>query len=538
MAITYQPLTSDAEWAAIRAAISARPIGVVVGVTDHLRNAGAVSAIIEAEYLDRDFTAEFGAFYSKVFKRHTKICQRIHFFRKPIASAGGGATPNHVVNELESLSKDGDYLGFVVVRPISHAPLGRVNVAAPVSPPDTYSDVLVRSDQKVHLMGAELSVVGVPFTQQDARLGACAQAAIWMCARHFHEKHRGSWASVPDITEAASKPTDQLLSRSLPAGSEGLGLDNMVRALRWLGREPLLYSAIGFNKKTQKPVWPKGANRAAIIERYIDSGIPVILILAPWEKSQRLAHAVVVTGHTRKIFKTAPNLPPRSTRAAFCDHFLVHDDQRGPHLRLPIILGTPHSQTPYSLEDVYAIIVPLPGKVFAKAESTERIARDHLQKYCAEWGSMRAAYSQYLGTSAAAGEIFAGLIDRGNIVARTYLTYGWKYKARMLRSYGAVELKEIVQNHEFPRFVWVTEFGTAASFNQVDESQVRIEAHCVQDATSDATPHEFWDSKCIFHAPGFIWTWTHDPANQFGNYKETIITVRDEQTYGMKIRGA
>lgn len=539
MAITYQPLTSDSEWGAIRAAISTRSIPAVVGVINHLRSAGAVFAIIESEYLDRDYTAEFGAFYSKVFKRHTKVCQRLHFFKKPVASASSSATANQVLDELEELSKGGDYLGFVVARPVPHAPLGRVNVATPLSPAaSTCSDVLVRSDQRIHLMGAELSVVGVPFTQQDARLGACAQAAIWMCARHFHEKHRGPWASIPDITEAASKPTDQILSQSLPAGSEGLGLDNMVRALRWLGREPLLYSATHLHPTTSKPVWPQQANRAAIIERYIDSGIPVILIVAPWQPSQRVAHAIVVTGHTRKTFATSPSLGARATRASFCDHFLVHDDQRGPYLRLPIVQGTPHYQTPYSLDDVFSIIVPLPGKVFAKAESTERIARDHLQKYCTNWPSLKAAYSQYLATSVGAGDTFVRLFSQNDIVARTYLTYGWKYKARLLKSYGAAELKETVQNHDFPRFVWVTEFGSAASFNQVDESSVRIEAHCVQDATSDATSSEFWDSKCIFHAPGLIWTWSHDPTNQFGEYKEVIVPVRDELPYGMKIRGA
>lgn len=195
---------------------------------------------------------------------------------------------------------------------------------------------------------------------------------------------------------------------------------------------------------------------------------------------------------------------------------------------------TPQAQTPYSLQNVYAIIVPLPGKVFAKAESTERVARDHLQQYCAEWPKLKAAYGSHLGTSVSIGDTFVQHFGNQNIVARTYLTYGWKYKSRMLRSYCASELKETIQNHDFPRFVWVTEFGVVDSFNQFDESKIRIAGHCVQDATSN----EFWDSKCIFHAPGLIWTWSHRLDDQFGNYKEAIVTIRDEQAYGIKIRGA
>jgi hypothetical protein len=82
------------------------------------------------------------------------------------------------------------------------------------------------------------------------------------------------------------------------------------------------------------------------------------------------------------------------------------------------------------------------------------------------------------------------------------------------------------------RFVWVTEFGSSVSFNQNDEKAITIEAHCVQDSTSN----EFWDSKCIFHAPGFIWTWTHDNTNPYGVYAEKIIPVPAETPYRMKIR--
>jgi hypothetical protein len=190
---------------------------------------------------------------------------------------------------LSSLSMAGKYLGYIVARPVAHAPLCRVALAQPSSPPGTKTDLLVRCEFAVHLLGAVLSVTSTPFTQQDARVGACAQAAMWMAARHFYSKHKGSpWVSTVDITEAASKPTDHMLSLALPPGSGGLTVEHMVRALRAIGREPLLYHG-EYSPQNRKVTWPASIVPAAVIDRYVDSGIPVIIGLAPWEVSWRLA---------------------------------------------------------------------------------------------------------------------------------------------------------------------------------------------------------------------------------------------------------
>lgn len=532
MATAYLALTSPADWTSLQTSITSKQSAAVPALIDHLKDVGAVFAIIEREYLDRDFTAEFSAFYSKVFKRHTKICQRIHFFKKPVSSTVASGTAEQVADELESLSESQDYLGFVVVRPIPHAPLGRVCVVAPTSPAGVQSDVLIMTEHRVHLLGAELSVMGCQFTQQDARVGACAQAAIWICGRHYHERHRGPWATIPDITDAASKPTDLVQSQFLPAGSGGLSADSMLRALRWLGREPLVYYSANRDPNTLKYTWGAPPNPAAIIDRYIDSGIPVILGIGSWVASHTIGHAVVATGHTRKIHSGPVPTGQRLTRAVFSDYFLVHDDQLGTHLRMPIVSGAPHGQTPYSLENLNYLIIPLPAKVFVTAEATEVIAWARLEQYCTNWQTMKANYGQQLSNSAVAGDAFVALFNAGQIIARTYLTYGWKYKARIIKNNCASELKEATRDFDLPRYVWVTEFGSATSFNQSDESKIIIEAHCVQDATSNA----FWDSKCIFHAPGFIWAWTHDNQNPYGNYAETIIPVPNETPYRMKIR--
>ena len=98
--------------------------------------------------------------------RHAKLCRRFHFFKRPISTILNDPDPLKVAEGLSALSKQGHYLGYVVARPVQHAPLCRVVLAAPPSPTDTKSDLLVRSEFSAHLLGATLNVVGTPFTQQ------------------------------------------------------------------------------------------------------------------------------------------------------------------------------------------------------------------------------------------------------------------------------------------------------------------------------------------------------------------------------------
>jgi hypothetical protein len=74
---------------------------------------------------------------------------------------------------------------------------------------------------RANLLGAELDVTSTCFMQQDARVGACAQVAIWAGVRHMHERHKYNWLSVADITRLAAPATADEAT-SLPAGSDFL----------------------------------------------------------------------------------------------------------------------------------------------------------------------------------------------------------------------------------------------------------------------------------------------------------------------------
>ncbi|TPI39602.1 hypothetical protein FJW05_25300 [Mesorhizobium sp. B2-9-1] len=500
---------------------------IVGNIVTHLRALAAQTVLLEDEYLDRDFTEAFAAYYARLFKRHSKLCKRLHFFRSDLTQIVGLASPTDIALQLQECATD--YLGFVVLRPIHEAPLAQAVLQAPDTPANSEGHVLVRARYQAHVLGAEFAIDTLPMTQQDQRIGACAQAAIWTVARHFHARHKGPWISTVGITEAAMTGEWASVASTIPNGSEFLSLNGMVSALRAAGRKPLTYAAtIGSNP----PNW-QGIRPTDVINRYIDSGIPVIVGLG--NLGADIGHAVVASGQVFSHGMPAAALPVRPTRAAFCSAFYVNDDQQGPNRRMAVAVGNALGETPYNVHaNVISLIIPLPDKVFVPAEKAEAFAWDFLQMYAAAWPQLRQDYANDLGHSVALGDGFTHQFQQNEVIARTYLTYGWKYKHRMLRNNLTDATKSLARATELPRYVWVTEFGTRISFSHADKFQRRIFAHCVVDATAKNMGD---DSRLFFHAPGFAVSRAHDLVNPDGPYKQEMAAIADDREYYPKLRG-
>ncbi|NEJ21876.1 hypothetical protein GR247_17070 [Rhizobium leguminosarum] len=492
-------------------------------IIEQLRALGALTFLMEDEYVDRDFTDAFAAYYSRLFKRHSKICRRIHFFKQDLSVVLGSPTDAQMALDLQAC--ESDYLGFIVLRPVHQAPVASAVLRTPAPMAGHEAHALVKAKYAVHLLGAELIVDAFPMTQQDQRIGACAQATIWSAARHFHTRHSGPWVSMVSVTEAAMAQEVFTASSTLPNGSEFLSLSGMVSALRVSGRKPLIYMADDPAQFLWQSVRP-----ADVINRYVDSGIPVIVGLG--FPNQNVGHAVIASG---QVFSQQAPVAAAShpTRAAFCSAFYINDDQRGPNLRMAVKPVDPVGETDYSVEgNVRFLIIPLPDKVFLPAEKAELFAWDLLAKYSSSWTALKAGAT--LGASVAHGDEFTTHIAADTAVARTYLTYGWKYKHRMLPNRLTDATKSLLNSTELPRFVWVTEFGTVDSFAPNNLYDRRIFAHCVVDATAKNMGE---DSCLFFHAPGIVVRRTHSVADPYGPYDQSTHAIIDDQSYYPKLRG-
>ena len=180
-----------------------------VSIIRHLRAVQVRSYLLETRYIDRDYSADYQRFYAQTFKTYDRHCQRVHFFAEDIGPIINNPIWLKRLDALQATSRR-SYRGFCVIRPLPGAPIGRTVLYA-IGPAQPGLELVVtcRADVRANVLGAELDVVGTSFMQQDSRLGACAQIAIWVGARHLHQRYKYDWLSVADITRLASPTTSE-----------------------------------------------------------------------------------------------------------------------------------------------------------------------------------------------------------------------------------------------------------------------------------------------------------------------------------------
>jgi hypothetical protein len=228
---------------------------------------GIQTILVENPYVDRHYIEEYSRYYASAFQTPPASTVRLHFFAELLTDEGLGdsiiGAANGSAPWMEAQARlQTSYRGFVVVRPLPSAPIGRTVLA-------TYagkgSRRFVTQAHRVHIMGLELVVHGVPFQQQEVAVGACATTAMWS-ALTVTSRATGHRGPTPyQVTEAATRHL--LTDRHIPADG-GLDLQQSLAAVRDCGFTPLVMKA--------------SDNFAAFthaLKCYLASGIPVVLLL-------------------------------------------------------------------------------------------------------------------------------------------------------------------------------------------------------------------------------------------------------------------
>ena len=258
---TVEPLESQDDWSHLAEALGGGKLDVVRNTIRHLRTLDAKSYVLEDPCIDRDYSTDYLHFYARTFRAHERHCKRVHFFSDDISPLLSRPLSTDRLRQIQDFAS-ASYCGFCVIRPLSTAPIGRTVLLARVRDGfDMEATVTCRAEFDAHLLGVDLQVTGTAFLQQDARVGACAQVAIWAGMRHMHARYNYNWVSVADITRFAT-PTTATEAVSLPAGSDFLTSERMIRAISEAGYQPLCF---------RRP------DIGGAILPYVESGIPVIL---------------------------------------------------------------------------------------------------------------------------------------------------------------------------------------------------------------------------------------------------------------------
>ena len=329
---------------------------------------GARTILIEAPYVDRHYLEEFAGYYASAFGPPSSRTVRLHFFR----SDWGPTAVEVILNRVEELGLEAaerelteDYLGFIVVRPLASAPIGRTILRpyADASRARCYEPATTLHD--VHLLGLTLRVAGVPFQQQDQGVGACATTAVWSALARV-TRADGARAVTPlAVTVAATK--NLALGRAFPA-AKGLERSQLLEAIRHVGYAPDVISA-------DEPQLFQH-----VLKCYVRSGIPVILNVfrREWDDN----HAVTVVGFREGADEEGvAEIDYRSEGISFglrtrgLERVYVHDDRFGPYARMtwghpegggslpqlqfaPYELGYDEFKAPVTVQEAYAPLYP------------------------------------------------------------------------------------------------------------------------------------------------------------------------------------
>ena len=176
---TVEPLDSQDGWSHLAEALGGGKLDVVRNTIRHLRMLDAKSYVLEDPCIDRDYSADYLQFYARTFRAHERHCKRVHFFSDDISPLLSRPLSTDRLCQIQDFAS-ASYCGFCVIRPLSTAPIGRTVLLARVRGGfDMEATVTCRAEFDAHLLGVDLQVTGTAFLQQDARVGACAQVAIF-----------------------------------------------------------------------------------------------------------------------------------------------------------------------------------------------------------------------------------------------------------------------------------------------------------------------------------------------------------------------
>ena len=331
----------------------------------------------------------------------------------------------------------------------------------------------------------------------------------------MHARYNYDWVSVADITRFAT-PTTATEAVSLPAGSDFLTSERMIRAISAAGYQPLCF---------------RGSQIDRDILPYVESGIPVILGL---NIDGTLGHAVTVIG---RVF--AKQSSPTNNAIDYVPAYIVHDDQGGPYMWLPIDRRvsrtlsftddtikrlTPGGATELNVRchAVFAVAL-MSTRVFSTAAAAEHSARDRIDATLQNMVNIRRMLTErQLPVNARLLDELQAAHSADHIVLRTYLTSAAGYRRHLAGGSASDHLKDALLDLHLPHFTWITEISSINSYNQQSRGLRRIYGHTVLDATSTG---KGGDGLLVLHLPGLLFT------NDINAREEKLALIGDDKLY-------
>jgi hypothetical protein len=335
------------------------PPQVLDRILDLARNELRAKTVLLEPYVSTDWSDEYQAWYSRTFRDIPKRAIRLHFLK----SMRSGPLR---VEDLFNLSpeytqkKGSSYVGYCVVRPFEPITVADTVLQSPYEK-EASNSVRCTATFETHVLGHQLYVTGMPYIQQDRSVSVCAEANLWMIAKYMHERGEARRFRPSEMERSA------ISSYGIGSTRDGLTDSQMYNALRLMDIKSDL-------------IEPRNSEDAIrIIYAYVSSEIPVIVAIPGHP-----GHVFTVIGYT---YGNRPNriLSKNDSMAGYVDHFIVHDDERGPYLKFAV--GSARAkdrgitQLTMNGEPIESCLVPMPSARINMREEDVRFAVSSLGEY-------------------------------------------------------------------------------------------------------------------------------------------------------------
>jgi hypothetical protein len=237
-----------------------------------------------------------------------------------------------------------------------------------------------------------------------------------------------------------------------------------------------------------------------------------------------MGHAVCAVGYVEVPGKAVRD---GRTHAVFARGLIVHDDQRGPYRVLPLgaddIEHLPSArllkwqQKILTVEDnVSHMFVPLPSRVFLRAENADIVVRDFIQTMSYVSDQIVKAVGNGNSTAAASIRSFFEGFSADRWIQRTYLTTTARYRCHISSSEMSEQMKSEIVSRALPHFIWVTELIDRSSKQKRPTGARPVVGHFVLNATSST---DYNNDLLIAQFPHFI---VHRDVNPVADNGEVL----------------
>ena len=362
---------------------------------------------------------------------------------------------------------------------------------------------------------------GMPFIQQDERVGVCSSTAIWMITCYMNIRYKFQRSSLTNITEMAN--IYHKINRPFPA-LRGLMSEQIIASLSNLG-----YDAIHYQKRTfQKNKW----NPKEIIYKYIESELPVIAVIGG-------QHVCTIIGHDFDLGKNITDEKNKDNKiisnSSFITCFVTHDDLKGPYQLLPVEFALPlfddreylnpfkeqaNIYTDYTILDVTNIIIPIFKKVYLEGQVIENIIsivfsyESYIFKYYRYL--IKNTFSLLDTDTVIIGEKFIKDISSKEIFYRTRFLLSNHLKEDYLihKSNTSPFIRNRYSQIDLPRYVWLIELFFEKELRSKIIQEGKNAKIVIGEILVDATGNDAMYAVIAVHFPGIVFINNmYDPIN-------------------------